>query len=87
MLSKYLEYQANLDNALSRMDSEKIAQLYLRVFNTEDGKLVLKDLANRCYVDTIGSGEVTEGMRSVYLTIISRINEALTGKKKESKDE
>ena len=95
MLTENLEYLANLDTKLKQIDEadEKgIDVLYLRVFNTPNGELVLRDLANRCYAnDTTALGGVEynqtrEGMRMAYLNIITRLHNAVTGKKKEVED-
>ena len=67
------------------MDIEKINQLkkdYKVVFNTEEGKRVLKDLKFRChhYMPTHVKNDshesaFLEGQRSVLLTILSFIKE------------
>jgi len=68
-------------------------QLYHRVFGTEDGKAVLKDLLKRCYVNytTVDNDPYktyfNEGRRSIYAYINNLLNrelkeilEELTGK-------
>ena len=80
------EKDNELDNKLSQYDDERLNQLYMKVFNTADGELVLRGLANRCYVDvplnTDGWHQdrliMNEGKRSVYLTIMSRLRNAVT---------
>ncbi len=89
MLTENLEYLANLDTKLKQIDEadEKgIDELYLRVFNNSNGELVLRDLANRCYANdttAIGDDGLREGMRSVYLNIQTRLQNAVSRKKKE----
>ena len=89
MLTENLQHLANLDTKLKKIDEadEKgLDQLYLRVFNTENGELVLRDLANRCFVNSIGKSEFNEGMRSVYLNIQTRLHNAVSGEKKEAEN-
>lgn len=65
---------------LKELDGSKLNQLYSRVFDTEDGQMVLLDLELRCFkfVPPIGrDNEQTNqfiGMQSVLTTIESRIN-------------
>ncbi len=63
--------------------SPRLDRLYLKVFDTEDGKLVLQDIANRAFVyaNHFSDVERTEGARSVFLSIQTRLKNALTGKK------
>lgn len=63
--------------------SPRLDQLYLKVFDTEEGKLVLQDMANRCsvYVPAMNREEFSEGARSIFLMIQTRIRGALRGKK------
>lgn len=61
-------------------------QLYLRVFNSADGEMVLQDLANRAFVEETTADEdiqFNEGMRALYISIISRLQSAVVVKKKE----
>jgi len=81
MLSRF-EQENKLDEQLCKMKGEHLAQLYMRVFNTDDGLLVLRDLANRCFSDIPTVNERTEGMRDTYLSIVSRMKETTTGGKK-----
>jgi len=83
---EYLELLHSLDDKLSQYDDNQLNQLYLRVFNTDDGLLILRDLANRCYVNIPTLNERTEGMRDTYLSIATRIDKAVT-KKREDNDE
>jgi hypothetical protein len=69
---------SDLTKVLEGLDETQLASVYMRVFNTDDGKLVLADLANRCFdeVSTIPEGAVdpfnavrNEGRRSVLLYV------------------
>ena len=63
-------------------DSPRLDQLYKEVFSTDSGKLILQDLANRCCIHKVfieGDHKFTEGMRSVVVTIQSRIRNATEG--------
>lgn len=59
------------------MDQEAIQRLYMRVFNTDDGKLVLEDIGNRCFKHIPSTEDhcdpyltiKNEGKRSVILHI------------------
>ncbi len=66
-------------------DGKRLNGLYLKVFDTDDGKLVLQDIANRCWVYQSAIEEVrpetTEGARSVFLSIQTRLKNALTAGK------
>ena len=59
-------------------------QLYRRVFDSVDGQAVLKDLAQRCFVnqttysDNHGKMGFQEGRRSVYYFITSLLEKDLT---------
>ncbi len=75
---KQFELENMLDDKLSKYDDAQLNQLYLRVFNTDDGLLVLRDISNRCFVGTPTQGERTEGMRDVYLSIVTRMKKAVT---------
>jgi len=62
-------------------------QLYHRVFDTEDGKAVLKDLAKRSCdkrttypgTDELGLWGINEGRRSLYNYIINLLEKDLAG--------
>ena len=71
---------------LSKFTEDDLNQLYLRVFNSADGELVMQDLANRCYVSEptflAREGEAhCEGMRAMYLSIQSRLQNAVSPEK------
>jgi len=64
--------------SLERLNEEQVKQLYMSLFNSENGKLVLEDLKNRCGIKTAYpiDGPMDpfrlahfDGMRAVYLTI------------------
>ena len=83
---EHLQKQETIQNKLEEYTPEQLDQLYVRVFNTDDGELILKDLANRFYVDVPTVGERTEGMRMAYMSIVSRMRNTVN-KKREDKDE
>ncbi len=68
---------------LDQLAEDDLEQLYLRVFNSEDGELVMEDLANRAYVYEPTENERQEGMRALWLSINSRLQNAVAVKKKE----
>ena len=82
MLSNF-ERKAKLDTDLSKMDEDALNRLYLRVFNSDDGQLVLRDLENRCFVNNPIETMTDEGARRVYLSIQTRLSNSVTGKKEE----
>ena len=68
---------------LGHFTEDDLDQLYLRVFGSEDGEMVLADLANRCYIfETSEESPLNEGMRAVYLSIQSRLLGAVAIKPK-----
>ena len=73
----------DLDIVLSKMDEEALNQLYLRVFQTSDGELLLQDLANRLHAYNIAPDQYLEGQRSAYVSIITRLRNAVAQKKEE----
>ena len=85
------ELKVKLDDTLSKMDEDALNRLYMRCFNNEDGQLVLRDLANRCYVNistSVGADKpdqliYREGARSVYLSIATRLFNGVSGKKED----
>ena len=89
---EHLQKQENIQTKLEEYTPEQIDQLYLRVFNTDDGELILKDLANRCFVNSSTLQGVTEinsrneGRREVYMSIVSRMRNTIS-KKREDTDE
>ena len=78
-MSDYAERIA-LNKTLAKIgDEENLTALYMRVFNTDDGKLVLQDLKNRAffYLPTYQGddrqGLINEGMRLAVVNIESRL--------------
>ena len=72
---------------LLTLDKGQIASLYRKVFSTDEGLLVLEDLANRCYLKTSTAVDQltgmhldpivmqrNEGMRMVALHINDQVN-------------
>ena len=70
------------DEKLSKFTEEDIEQMYLRVFNSKDGELVLHNLANRCFVYEPAESEYDEGMRGAWLSIQSRLRGAVAPERK-----
>lgn len=70
----------DLSKKLSTLDETELSDLYKTVFSTVEGQLVLEDLKNRCSVKTTTYSDspyricLNEGMRTVVLTIETRIN-------------
>lgn len=64
-------------------DYEYIKSKYQKVFGTADGKEVLKDMEERCffmammYQGDVNGLLIKEGRRSVYLEILSLVNDPL----------
>lgn len=63
---------------LAKLTEKDLNNLYLRVFNSEDGEMVMQDLANRSYVFEHTTREFEEGMRAMWLSIQSRLQGAVT---------
>jgi len=70
---KQFELENALQSKLNKMTDDQLNQLYLRVFNTDDGLLVLRDLANRSFVEYPTVDDRDEGMRMLYLSIVGRM--------------
>jgi len=77
MLSRF-EKENALDAKLNNLTGEHLAQAYLRVFNTDDGALVLRDIENRSFATYPTLSDKDEGKRQAYLSIIGRMKEATT---------
>ena len=68
---------------LKKMDDEALDRLYMRLFSSDDGRLVLEDLRNRCfsYAPTVPEGgdinalrtHYNEGRRSILIMIETRL--------------
>jgi len=65
---------------LFKFTDDDLNQLYLRVFNSEDGEMVLQDLANRSHVFTHTNREFDEGQRALWLSIQTRLLSAVAPK-------
>ena len=76
MLARF-EKDTALDVKLSEYNDDRLNRLYLQVFNTDDGHLVLKDLANRCFADIPTSNDREVGMRCAYLSIMTRLRKSV----------
>ena len=73
---------------LEKMSKKDLDALYLRVFNSADGELVMQDLAERCYVYTVDREEdpnYAEGLRAMWLSIQSRLMGAVAPETKKEK--
>jgi len=70
---KQFELENALQSKLNKMTDDQLNQLYLRVFNTDDGLLVLRDLANRSFIEYPTVDDRDEGMRMLYLSIVGRM--------------
>ena len=79
-----------LSHELAKLDDDALNRLYMRVFNTPDGKLLLEDLRVRCSVyDTtfdVNSHLMAwkEGARSIVITIETRLASAPAEPKEEA---
>ena len=71
----------SLDIVLGKMDDKAVDALYLRVFSSADGEILLQDLANRAFVSEPTEGNnINEGMRTLYISIITRLSNAVSKK-------
>ena len=77
---EHLRNVNDLNIALSKMDDKALNALYERVFTSADGELVLQDMANRCYVYAPTENQTHEGMRVHYVSIIARLQNAVSKK-------
>lgn len=76
-----------LNITLSKLDEKALEALYLRVFSSADGELVLRDLANRAFVEHPTDGNlINEGMRNLYLSIQNRLLNAVSKKEEVASD-
>lgn len=57
-----------------RLNGHALERLYMRVFNSEDGKLVLEDLRTRGFIFVPTHSERDEGKRELILHIETMIN-------------
>ena len=85
MLEQFMQ-ENDLNDKLSKYTDAQLNQLYLRLFNTDDGRLILRDLANRCFINKpLSDGGwsqeslmQSEGTRLSYLSIVTRMKKAVT---------
>lgn len=70
----------DLDRVLSKMNDKDINNLYLRVFSSADGELVLQDMANRFHVSIPPVNQFEDGQYSAYVSIITRLRNAVETK-------
>ena len=80
MMEGIAEY-IRLNATLERYDDKMLNALYTDVFSSEKGQLVLQDLANRTFVAAPTSSQLDEGMRAVYLSITTRLKNAILARK------
>uniref|UniRef100_A0A6M3LI88 Bbp19-like phage domain-containing protein n=1 Tax=viral metagenome TaxID=1070528 RepID=A0A6M3LI88_9ZZZZ len=72
----------NIDVEIKKKIADK-QQVYQRVFNTDDGKAVLKDLESRAFIKVttydsdIKKMCINEGRRSLYAYIVNFLNKDL----------
>jgi len=78
MLDQF-ERENLLDDKLSKMQPSHLDQLYLRFFNTEDGRLVLRDMENRSFINAPTKTDKDEGVRQAYLSIVARMKNTTQG--------
>jgi len=78
MLDRFAQ-ENMLDDKLSKMDADKLNRLYLQVFNSDTGLLVLRDMENRSFVNFPADTPVEEGIRRAYVTILTRMKNATKG--------
>jgi hypothetical protein len=84
---------SELSRRLETLTEEELSRIYMEVFNTDNGKLVIEDLKNRCFaeISTITEGSLVdpylairnEGRRSVLLHILTQLKPFETAEKKE----
>ena len=74
---------ADRNTKLEKMSDKDLNAMYLRVFSTADGELVMQDLASRVYVYEHTNSEFEEGMRATWLSIQSRLQGAVAPTKGE----
>jgi hypothetical protein len=73
-----------LNAILEKYGDKELNALYTSVFSSKNGQLVLQDLANRCSVyapATEIDANWSEGARSVFLSIQTRLTNAIKDRK------
>jgi len=64
---------------LLQLSEEELDRVYMNMFNTEEGQLVLEDLRERCYcynstiADSLAQMAFNEGLRAVVINIETRL--------------
>jgi hypothetical protein len=81
---EHLKRVNDLNMVLSKMNESDLESLYLRVFSSKDGELLLQDLANRCHVYDIAPDQFLEGQRSVWVSIQTRLRNAVAIKEEQN---
>ena len=76
-----LKHIDKLNVTLAKLTEEELNQLYLRLFNSPDGELVLQDLSNTCHMSISCDTQIEEGRRQVVLSINTHLYNAVNGKK------
>lgn len=84
---------SELSRKLANLTEEDLSRIYMEVFNTDNGQLVLQDLKNRCFFDISTSPDnfpidalttiKNEGKRSVLLHILTQLKPIETAERKE----
>jgi hypothetical protein len=90
MLDKYKKVdrlEKLLDILRASPNEVLLNQLYLRVFNTPDGELVLQDLADRCHINAPCMSDKDEGARLVWVSIQTRLYNAINPKKESEEND
>lgn len=78
-----------MDKAAEQQEKiEQLERCYSRLFQTQDGIVVLQDMRENCYVDKSTANPnltnmaesmlINEGCRRVFLHIVSRMNMSMT---------
>lgn len=81
---EHLRQLNDKDAVLVKFDEQALNQLYLRVFQSADGELLLQDLANRLHVYNPPTNDFESGQYSAYVSIISRLRNAVAIKEVQS---
>ena len=71
---------------LNKFTENDLNALYLRVFSSADGELVMQDLANRSFAFEPTGNERQEGMRAMWLSIQSRLQGAVAPETKKEEE-
>lgn len=79
-----LKHINDLNIKLAKFTEKDLDDLYLRVFNSADGELLLQDMANRFHVHAPCVDQFDEGQRSVLVSIMTRLQCSVAPKAEES---